>query len=90
MDSALPKPSIMGASQRFSVNRHNAFNQARNLANPIREELLKAIGRQNRKHTPEGVMRGDAIRQFKKTLEPVLPNAAKPQPKRYQALGVSL
>ena len=78
MDSTLAKPSIMGTSQRFPVNRHNPFNLTRNIANPISEKLLKGRRRHNTKQTPEGVVRRDTIRQFQKTLKPLLLGFCKP------------
>src|SRR3954451_1098129 len=59
------------APDRLAVDgEHLALKARGERADPGREPGLERVGVDQHEHTPERVMRGDAVRQLQKRLEP--------------------
>ncbi len=70
----LPRAGIVGTTQRFAIQRHQlAFvgQSGRQRLHPSGKTVLEIPRRNTGKYAPEGIMRGNAIRQGQERLKPV-------------------
>ena len=64
-------PAIERASERLAIDRnHLTFKAVYERANPGREPALERIGIDEHEHTPEGIVRGNAVWQVQEGAQP--------------------
>src|SRR5690606_25236747 len=72
MNSRFLRSAIIGAAQLLAIYAHHSFHHFCNRSHPALKALLQFLGRKQGKETAKGIMRGDAVREVQKGMEPVV------------------